>query len=97
MIDNNINTKYCNCHLDNTQLSSGKCVIIIDMGINNYIDINNYMYYAYYTANDTIGRDPISWTIFGSNNGSEGTTLDIQNDQEITNSRKIKTQIWSIN
>lgn len=95
IIDNNVNTKYCSSAWGGKQ--TGNCSISIDLGINNYIDINNYMYYAYYTANDVKGRDPVSWIISGSNDGEKWIILDSQNDQIITDNRKTKTQNWTIN
>lgn len=43
--------------------------------------------YKWYTANDEDSRDPVSWTIQGSNNGTTWTTLDTRTNVSVTNSR----------
>lgn len=39
-------------------------------------------YYTFATGNDRISRDPVSWVLSGSNDGSDWTVLDTRNDVE---------------
>ena len=94
IIDNNVETKYCSTQWGNQQ--DGYCVIDIDLGQNNYIDISQYGNYAYYTGNDATERDPISWILTASTDGTNYDLLDMRLDQTITDSRKTKTQSWEL-
>jgi len=43
--------------------------------------------YRWATANDSDGRDPVSWTVAGSNNGTEYYTFDTKTNFATTTSR----------
>ncbi len=67
--------------------SSGSDVII-DVGQGG-LDISIYKKFAWFTANDYPGRDPISWKVYGSNDSSfiNAYLLNQENDVEITTAR----------
>lgn len=50
--------------------------IVIDLGYGNRIDVSQYKYWGWYSANDVPCRDPEEYTLSGSNNGSSWTMLD---------------------
>jgi hypothetical protein len=52
--------------------------------------------YAWFTANDVIERDPVSWTLEGSNDGSVYTTLSTQTDVAVTQSRKAQVDPFAV-
>lgn len=52
--------------------------------------------YSYTTANDATDRDPITWSLYGSNDGTNWTLLDSRSGQTITSTRNVETQIWTI-
>lgn len=71
LIDNNVNTKMC-CTW------SSPAVITITFPSGSEIDINEYNIFEWDTANDETNRDPITWSLRGSN------TQDFS-DEEILN------------
>ena len=89
LIDYNINTKWC----DNTYgtTSFGTSTIYID----NVTPIIFNSYY-YVTGNDSPDRDPVTWTLSGSNDNYTWTILNTQSNVGITSSRQTNTQIFSI-
>lgn len=77
LIDNNTSTKFCS-----SAWVSGSYVLI-DLGLGNTIDINEYSKWEWYTANDTAsfsGRNLKSFSLLGSNNGVEFDLLDSVTD-----------------
>ena len=52
--------------------------------------------YSTFTANDVIERDPVSWTLEGSNDGSVYTTLSTQTDVAVTQSRKVQVGPFAV-
>ena len=72
-IDNNKDTKW----LDKNILP-----LIIDFGANRTANM-----YTFSTANDSVGRDPKSWTFHGSNDNSNWTLLDTQTNYTTTTVR----------
>lgn len=93
LIDNNASTKYCSTSWGSSQ--TGTCTIIIDLGSGNYISPIDYPYYSYYTANDQSSRDPISWTMYASYDGSSYDLVSTVSDESITSSRNSLTSYWS--
>ena len=89
LIDGNINTKVVDLDLD----VNGSSVFIIDAGSGNTLQADSYYYV---TGNDAEQRDPISWTIEGSNDGTNYTVLHTVTNATITSSRKTSTQEFSI-
>jgi len=64
--DGNTSTKWLDLNFKTTPSST----LIFDMG-----SATSFNGYRWATANDTEGRDPKSWTISGSNDGTNYTTL----------------------
>ena len=92
IIDGNSNTKYCSKNWGNSQ--TGSCTINIDLGAGNYLEYYTYNKYRYYTADDQSSRDPISWSVYGSIDGSTYTLLDTRSNQTITTTRKAVAGPW---
>lgn len=86
IIDGSTSTKYCAKWNTTT-----KCTITF------YIpeDINPF-YYGYYTGNDATERDPVSWNLYRSSDGTEWTLLDTQTNADIPTTRKAATPLWEI-
>lgn len=91
-VDNNTLT-LGNKWLDFQFASNGYSQLDIDTGAGNTVLFNGY---RWTTANDSPCRDPISWTLWGSNDSSAWTILDTQNNQAITSSRQTNTQTWTL-
>jgi hypothetical protein len=53
--------------------------------------------WRYKTANDVDGRDPVSWTLFGSTNNTDWVILDQRTQETITTSRQTATQDFLFN
>lgn len=73
--DNNTNTKWA--FVEALPVSA-----IFDMG--SIVIFNGY---RWFTANDEPARDPISWTVSGSNDGINYTTLHTVNNHAVTTTR----------
>ena len=83
-IDGNTATKW----LDRSNRSTR--ALIIDFGSRKIADS-----FRFATANDVDGRDPVQWTVDGSNDNSNWTTLHSQTtDASITTSRFTYTQVF---
>ena len=93
LIDNNTGTKYCSTRWGSSQ--TGECTIEIDLGEGNEINLGNYPYYSYCTANDSDSRDPISWTIYCSADGENFFQVDSRSDvNDIPTARRTETTKW---
>ncbi len=79
LVDGNLNTK----GLDLNFVSNGN----ITNFIFQFTSAKTFNGYRWATANDEEGRDPKSWTIAGSNNGSTWTTLHTVNNFTATTTR----------
>lgn len=84
LIDDNINTK---CITSNSNLTS-TTPIKITIELETPIDIDTYNVYKWYTGNDEPGRDPVTWTIYGSYNNGTPEKLSEVTDVEIPDSRQ---------
>lgn len=60
----------------------------IDLGSTNRLDLSQYSRVQYYTANDTEGRDPVSFDILVSNDGVNFNKCFSVTNASITSSRK---------
>jgi hypothetical protein len=80
LVDGNTSTKW----LDFSNSGSPLSWVKFDFGSGN---TKSFTGYKWYTANDEISRDPVSWTIQGSNDGTNWTTLDTRTNISVTNSR----------
>ena len=84
LVDSNSSTKWLN-------LSGVSGDIQIDFG--SVTDVNGY---RWVTANDNESRDPISWVLQGSNDGTNWEDLDTRTSESITTSRFTSTSIYEI-
>jgi hypothetical protein len=82
LTDNNVNTKYLTFH------ASGW---VRYQAPGSYI-LNGYRITS---ANDAPERDPLSWTLQGSNNGVHWSTLDTRNNQDFPN--RLQTRSFNFN
>lgn len=81
IIDGNVNTKFC-------ALWTAGGYLQIDLGSANCIDVSKYSRFRWYTANDVEGRDPVSFKVLFSTDGTnfiEGVTV---TNASITTARK---------
>ena len=88
LIDGNRGSKYNTQNWGSTQTND--CNIVISLG--ETITIDNKSLYYYVTANDEPSRDPISWKLYGSTDGTNWELLDTRNDISITDIRGSLTQ-----
>jgi hypothetical protein len=68
VVDNNINTKYLTFHSTGWLQWNGSAAFISNT-------------YAITSANDAADRDPKNWILYGSNDGTNWTSLDSQSNQ----------------
>ena len=89
LIDGNISSKVLDFDID----VNGSSVFIIDAGSGNTLQADSYYYV---TGGDAEQRDPISWTIEGSNDGTNYTVLHTVTNATITSGRRTSTQEFSM-
>lgn len=56
----------------------------------------NYPQYGWYTANDTPGRDPVSWSVMVSTDGVAWTTISVVNDYATPTERGVLAGKWEL-
>lgn len=83
--------KLCVSGFDQNDLVNKPLVITFEM--TDPIAVGSY---SFTTANDASGRDPSSWTLFGSNDGTTWTMLDDLSDIRLTDNR-FYTQNFAVN
>ncbi len=74
--------KLCVSGFDQNDLVNKPLVVTFEM--TDPIAVGSY---SFTTANDASGRDPSSWTLFGSNDGTNWTMLDDLSDIKLSDSR----------
>ena len=82
VIDGDVSTKYC------AKNTSG-ATITIDLGEGNGFYPSMYPYWQYVTANDESGRDPVSFSLAISEDGSLYITVDNVTNASITTDRVV--------
>ena len=82
LIDGSVETKFCSVHF-----STG-AQIDIDLK-SNILDRKEYTSWQWFTANDSPERDPVSFELQGSVDGSDFLTLDLVTNASITTTRNI--------
>jgi uncharacterized delta-60 repeat protein len=87
LVDDDINTKWT----DTSFSANGYSYVIIDNGIPI-----NFDGYKYYTGNDFVERDPITWTLDISNDGLTWTTVSTVSGATITDNRESSSPIFSV-
>jgi len=90
VIDGTRDTKWLDSQFNDADEVSqtGSSLLIIDTGTGNSIAFNGY---RWATANDEPGRDPVSWNIYGSQDGASWVLLDARTDETIPMFRKTFT------
>jgi hypothetical protein len=78
LIDNNINTKYLTVHTSAWMQYQAPSSYVVTS-------------YRLTSANDAPERDPLSWTLQGSNNGSTWTTIDTRSNEDFPNRFQTRT------
>lgn len=89
LIDGDETTKVLDFNVD----QGGGSIFIIDAGVGNLFNFDSYYYV---TGNDTAARDPISWTMEGSNDGTNYTVLHTVTNATITGDRRASTQTFTL-
>jgi hypothetical protein len=85
LFDSNIGTKFLDAAFSYSNNSEGSTVIIFDVFDGNEVVFDGY---NWATGDDMITRDPVSWTVSGSNDGILYTVLDTQTDFSPTTDRQ---------
>lgn len=93
LIDGNTGTKFCTHDWGGVQ--TNECNIVISLG--ETIVLDPHSTYAFVTGGDEPSRDPISWKIYGSTDGSNWFLLDEVDDADITSNRQTETQKFKFN
>ncbi len=89
IIDDDIDTKFC--LLNFSIFTSDGMDIIFELPAKL-----NIFKYSYVTADDSEERDPVSWTLSTSDNGTDWTIISVVEDATITSDRKTETQLFDI-
>ncbi len=84
LVDDNTGTKFLDAAYSYSNNSDGLTTVIFDAGSGNLLTFNGY---NWATGNDQNYRDPVSWTVSGSNNGTDYTVLDVQSNFATTEDR----------
>ena len=86
ILDNNSSTKVCG--------GWPNSAIWFVITIPDESFLSGVKYYNYCTANDANGRDPISFTLEYSSDGTYYREIDTETNVTITTSRRTQTQMW---
>lgn len=90
IVDGNYNTKFCTrdwgYNLENN------CEINIQVNDSMTFPAK----YSYVTGNDSPNRDPVSWVLSYSKDGTEYKVISEVNDASITNNRREETQLFDV-
>ena len=89
LIDGSETSKVLDYNID----VDGGTIFIIDAGVGNIFSFDSYYYV---TGNDVAGRDPITWTFEGSNDGTNYTVLHTVTNATIPNTRRADTQTFTL-
>lgn len=63
--------------------------VTINLPSGSYIDSNIYTKFGWFTANDSSDRDPISWKLYASENGTDYILVDARSQQTIPDQRLV--------
>ena len=91
-IDSSLSTKFCTSLWGSSK--KGKCIITIDLGSNNTINLATYNKYSYASGNDYSVRDPVSWNIYGSKDGTNYVLIESVTRMPVTSSRSTWNSNW---
>ncbi len=92
VIDSNLNTKWLDFAFS-AGGQDGSSVLVVDVGAGQTVLFNSY---HWATANDEVGRDPISWNVYGSNDGENWILLDVKSDQTVPEARSTYTDDYTL-
>lgn len=92
LIDGNTGTKYCTDRWGSSQ--TAECNIVIDLDETITLDIHSC--YSFVTPNDETSRDPISWKLYGSEDGTNWELLDERSDNATPTDRYRETQSFPL-
>lgn len=84
LIDNNVNTKYCTGYAP-----SFSNPLTITITFSNDVNIFDWNFFEYWTANDSSERDPVSFDVDISNDGTTFYNVLEVRSANITTSRKV--------
>ena len=90
IIDGSTSTKFCS-----TAFTSG-AALTIDLGEGNRVDLGLYNTWQWYTANDAPERDPASFSLDVSNDGTHWLSVDSVSGASITETRQALAYSGSI-
>ena len=89
LIDGDILTKYCTVIWGSVQTNECNITITLDGSI-SASDITGY---SFVTGEDEPSRDPISWKLYGSSDGTNWDLIDEQTDYDVTTERRTRVNI----
>lgn len=89
LIDGDVNTKWCNT----AYTPPTNVYFEFSEPVDNLPSV--YKGYCWYTANDGSGRDPVSWTIFVSENGNTWEQIAKVENASITDDRNALAGTWT--
>ncbi|MDZ7744294.1 MAG: LamG-like jellyroll fold domain-containing protein [Candidatus Saccharibacteria bacterium] len=93
-IDGNTGTKWLDFNFSNDDTSTeGNSILDIDAGAGSTLTFDGY---RWATANDVPDRDPITWNIYGSDNGTDWSLLDTRTQESITDDRNTYTGNYAL-
>ena len=90
ILDGNINTKFCTREWG--RVLENECIITIQVNDSMTFPAK----YSYVTGNDSPNRDPVSWTLSYSKDGTSYTIISEVTDASITSNRKAETQLFEV-
>lgn len=93
IVDGNLSTKYCTNAWGNVQ--TNECNIVISLG--ETITLTSQSSYSFVTGDDETSRDPVSWKLYGSLDGTTWDELDSRDDVDVTTSRRTRTNEFFTN
>lgn len=82
IIDGLTSTKYCT-----VKFASGK-YLLIDLGEEDRLDVQEFCNWQWWTGNDNAGRDPISFELWGSEDGDAYELLDFAVKANVPSTRQ---------
>lgn len=95
----NASSEYADKLIDNNT-TNGKFFNPTTLPVTIQIDISKPVsigYYGYYTANDDFNRDPVSWEVYLSKDGSKYILADTQFDVTVTSQRNALVGKYKLN
>lgn len=93
IIDNSLATKYCT----GGGVPSAASPITLTITLGSTLDISTYSIWSWYTANDSSDRDPVSFALYGSVDGTTWNLIEEVEDATITTNRQTKAYEGTIN